>query len=261
MKQLACVLAALCMLLLAGCGGEPEIEMIWELEAQDVLTLSNGESVGRWRSHTAGSDSTPADYVDYRLADGTVLLREFDPQGPAIPEGTLDEAVQKTIEIWHQEQGLRYDRDALLRETGRLSQEQGNHFSAWTVQQTVQLTALSERTVWGETEVQQQDEWFCYSAVFDRATGEPLSLWKLFSVSEDRAKNALLSTVSDEDPRKTAMREALTPERVTFCPDHASVYYPVGSLPGEEMPVRVDVPMNELAAVLRNWAVPQETGA
>ena len=261
MKRMAALWLLVCCLLLAGCAGEPELEMVWEMEQPDVLTLPDGETVDCWRSHTAGKVPVRAGYVDYRLSDGTVLLREHDPGRLLLPDGALDKQAAETVEGYYDAQGLLYEIDALLCEAYAVYQRKGEAFEPFFVEQTVCVTALSEGVVFCRTELMQSGEGRnagtrSVSAIFDRSTGEPVSLWSLFRVPEDEARRVLLSGLPEDDPHEAAMLEAFGPEDVVFWNSTSEVWFPVGRLPGQELPTAVGVDMAGLVPYLQPWAVP-----
>ncbi|MGN0707920.1 MAG: hypothetical protein ACI4JC_07975 [Faecalibacterium sp.] len=265
MKRTAGVFLAACMLvLLAGCTQAKLSQEVLELEAQGVYTLSSGESVDRWRGYLVEQESgahLPEPQVKYCLADGTQLLTEQNPAGLSLtPE--LEEPTRNAIQKWYQQRGAWYELQGLLEAANAAYQKAPEAFQPWYVGQETIQTAQNDKTVWCMSEVTiplggtEATSWQV-GAVFDRENGEKKELWSLFKVSEQRAKEVLLTYVGQEDPLKARMLEALTPEMVTFYPDHATVYFPLGSLTGEQTPVAVQIPMEELAVVLRPWAVPQ----
>lgn len=269
MKKLALLFAALALLAaLAGCKSKTENTVVWELEKADVLTFDDGETVDCWRSHTewaeSGTASLPADYVDYRLSDGTVLLIEYDPVNPLLDD-ELGEAVQSKILYYYNVQGKLYEVEPYLRQAYEAYQKDANSFEAWTISQTTTQTAQSEGALWFVTAVdtplggREMNE-RCYGAVFDRATGEKLDLWSLFSVPEEEVKTALLAAASGEANDAETMLSALTDDMVVFYPSYVEVYFPVGSLPGQQLSMGLGVDMEDIQPLLQEWAVPEAAG-
>lgn len=252
------------LLLFVGCMRIKQSEEVLELEGQGIYTLSGGEAVDRWRGYLVVQGSEvhlPENEVRYCLSDGTQLLTEQDPAGPHLPED-LEEAAQAAIPAYYQQQGRLYDLQDLLEAANAEYQSAPEAFQPWYVSQDTTLTARSEKAVWCLTEVMlplggAEMTSLQAGAVFDSASGEKLELWSLFRVPEQQAREALLADVRQEDPLRAEMLEVMTPEMVTFYPDYAEVFFPLGSLAGEQTPVVVSVSMEELTAVLRSWAVPQ----
>lgn len=270
MKKLALFLAAFAMLTaLTACKGEAQQTLVWELEAKGVLIPAEGESIDRWRSHTewasSGTASLPADYVDYRLSDGTVLMTEYDPVAPLLDD-ELGEDVQAAILFYYNSQGKLYEIEPLLRGAYEAYQRASENFEAWAVRQETVQTAQSESTLWFCTSVSTpmgsgQNTVRHYGAVFDRATGEELSLWSLFTVPEEKAKAALLSGAQGTGADMDELQAALTADMVAFYPDHTEVSFPAGSLAGEEQALTVATDMDDIAGLLQPWAVPQSESA
>lgn len=91
MRKIAVLMAALGLAaVLNGCGsGLTQSQQVLEMEAEDVLVLSDGQAVDCWREYETFPDTDvhlPSGWVDYCLEDGTVLLREQDLYPPALPE-------------------------------------------------------------------------------------------------------------------------------------------------------------------------------
>lgn len=265
MKRWIRLAAVLCLLaVLAGCRHEKQIELVWQMEAQDVLTLPDGESVDAWRSRSvpvnSGDETLPSNAVDYRLSDGTELLREKDLPDVELPEDTPDTA-RKAIRNYYTEQGRLYDVKELLQAACTAWQADKKHFSEWYVEQSTYTTAQNDSLLWLCTEqdlpIASQEMTTTYtSVVFDRATGEPVDVWSLFRVPEEEAKAALLRTVQD-DTERAALLQALKPEWILFYPDHVEVSFPAGSVEGENTDLKVAADLSELTDILQTWAVPQ----
>ena len=265
MKRWIKLVAVLCLLaVLAGCRHEKQIELVWEMEAQDVLTLPDGESVDAWRSRSvpahSGAETLPSNAVDYRLSDGTELLREKDLPDVELPEDTLD-AARKAIRSYYNEQGRLYDVKELLQSAYTAWQADKKHFSEWYVEQSTYTTAQNEKLLWLCTEqvlpAASQESTATYtSVIFERTTGEQMEVWSLFRVSEDEAKAALLRTVQD-DAERAALLQALNAEWVIFYPDHVEVCFPAGSVEGQSFDLQVATDLSELTGILQTWAVPQ----
>lgn len=123
MRKIAVLMAALGLAaVLNGCGsGLTQSQQVLEMEAEDVLVLSDGQAVDCWREYETFPDTDvhlPSGWVDYCLEDGTVLLREQDLYPPALPE-TLPEQVRQSIQNHYARQGAGIRQKACCREPMR----------------------------------------------------------------------------------------------------------------------------------------------
>ena len=207
MKERVLSLALCGLLLLTGCQNETVQEEIWELEAEDAAVFADGEAADRWRGYQNGLREP---WVLYELSDGTVLLQENDTGGPegSAAYAALSEDVQAAVSAWYQGEGARYDLTALLQACYDRYQAVGSEaFTPGLVAQTAAATALSEKAVYLVTTVEQAvdpaaGEMLRYGTAFDRATGQRLEVWSLFTKPEAEARlalaAALISIVSKE---------------------------------------------------------------
>jgi len=99
-----------CLLLPAGCAvNSQQAEETLVLEAERVITFSDGESANLWRTDHDGS-------AIYKLLDGTTLLTIQDTTSPdnvyvggVESVDDLSESAQKAVSAFYEEQGLIYD--------------------------------------------------------------------------------------------------------------------------------------------------------
>lgn len=264
MRKIAVLMAALGLAaVLNGCGsGLTQSQQVLEMEAEDVLVLSDGQAVDCWREYETFPDTDvhlPSGWVDYCLEDGTVLLQEQDLYPPALPE-TLPEQVRQSIQNHYARQGRRYSAESLLQGAYAEYKKDPAGFSPWMTRQNTWETALAERVVYVVTDVTlplggREQTSYPVGAAFDRTTGEKLSFWSLCAVPEAEAKEMLLGQVDPEDPRRAPMLEALTEDMVVIASDHYRISYPVGTLPGEELGTLLSGELPE--GLLQPWAVPE----
>ena len=186
MKKRLMSLALCGLFLLAGCQNQAVQEEIWELEQDDVIVFADGEAADRWRGYQNGLREP---WALYELSDGTVLLQENDLSGPegSAAFAALSEEVQAAVSAWYQGEGARYDLTALLEECYARYQEQGGeNYQPGLVAQTASATAASEDVVYLTTLVEQAadpaaGQTLRYGAAFDRASGQRLEVWSLFT--------------------------------------------------------------------------------
>lgn len=261
MKQQMVSLALCGLVLLTGCQRSAVQEEIWELEQEDVVTFQDGEAVDRWRGYQNGVKES---WVLYELSDGTTLLQEEDAAGPEGDTGysTLSEEAQAAVSGWYQETGKRYDLTALLQAAYTRCQDQGKeNFQPGRVAQSVGTTASNEQLIYFTTTVDQavdpeQGETMRYGAIFDRASGQKVELWSLFTQSEASVRMALAAAAGDDPTIQERVAAAIDPERVIFYPDHLEIDFPAGAFEGLNISYVLTVDYTQLNGLLDSRALP-----
>lgn len=197
------------------------------------LTLEDGTSLSVWQ---ASFDR------EYCAPDGTVLLEErLGGEAADALEAVsgLTDTARENILAFYEAQGILYDLPAQLEEAwAAYSESEG--FDLYTLGQEVTRSAENDTTLWFVTKVTLPlggrvvtEEQFC--AAFDKATGEALGPGDLFTRTGGELAAALLDAggITDE-PRRSGMLAAFDESRVVFRAEALEVFYPAGSLPGEE---------------------------
>lgn len=269
MKRIFCAAAAL-LLTLTACGDrvrtqseDPE----WELVEEEAAVLPDGTAVGLWRMEQVDR------WNCYRLPDGTELLEERAPTGPANVVvggvegfGQLGEAAQAAIGAYYEDQGLRYDLQAELERAYadyQSCQRSGEAFEHYIAGQEVAPTASNDHIVCFVTTTTRsvrgrlvENDYF--TAVFDRETGEPLDPVSLFTVSPEEVLERLLSEAQIYDSAlREEMKAAWDPAWLELDSGSLSVYFPRGSLPSQETASGFGVDVEDVRDILHDWAVTQ----
>lgn len=265
MKQRMVSLALCGLVLLTGCQSSTVQEEIWELEQEDVVSFSDGEAVDRWRGYQNGLRES---WVLYELSDGTTILTEDDAAGPEGDAGysILSQEVQSAVSAWYQGAGRRYDLNTLLQAAYTRYQEQGkDNFQAVRVSQSVASTAFSEQVIYFTTTVDQavdpaQGQTLRYTAAFDRASGQRLELWSLFTQPEANVRLALAAAAGDDPAVQERLAAAIDPERVIFYADHLEVDFPAGAFEGLDTAYTLAVDYEQLSGLLSSRALPSSNG-
>ena len=255
MKERVLSLALCGLLLLTGCQNETVQEEIWELEAEDAAVFADGEAADRWRGYQNGLREP---WVLYELSDGTVLLQENDTGGPegSAAYAALSEDVQAAVSAWYQGEGARYDLTALLQACYDRYQAVGSEaFEPGLVAQTAAATAASEKAVYLVTTVEQAvdpaaGEMLRYGTAFDRATGQRLEVWSLFTKPEAEAPDI-----------QARLAEAIDPQHILFYEDHLEIDFPAGAFEGLDTGYILSVDYARLDGVLDPSALPGAGGA
>lgn len=235
-----------------------------------VLTLRDGTAVDVMEHGVFGEDR------DYRLPDGTELLWIHNMGGPQNRHvggvesfDGLSEAVQRKIQAHYDQQAPLYDEKEELEKSYAAYLELGEDFQGDSITQDVSPCASSERVMYFLTSLtlpQERGTRQCYElqlgGAFDRETGEKLDNWDLFAVSEEEARRRLPELCGWEEDRdlRVRMSEALEPEWLVFFPEHVSVFFPPGSLEGEEYGYLISVEYKDAPeGFFQPWAIPNST--
>ncbi len=222
------------------------------------LTLEDGTSLSVWQ---ASFDR------EYCAPDGTVLLEErLGGEAADALEAVsgLTDTARENILAFYEAQGILYDLPAQLEEAWAAYNE-SEGFDLYTLGQEVSRSAENGDTLWLVTKVTLPlggrvvtEEQFC--AAFDRATGEALGPEDLFACTGDELAAALLDAggITDE-PLRSGMLAAFDESRVVFRAEALEVFYPAGSLPGEETALILGLDYTgEVKALLQPRALPQK---
>lgn len=226
------------------------------------------------------ADGTPVDLLEdsgmhiYRLSDGTELLRVHSPSGPENHfvggvEGfdSLSETAQKQVSAYYEERGLLYDELAELEKIYATYQQMGGGFSSGLVEQMVSPSASGDHVIYFQTTVTLplggQNGNVVYNVslgdAFRRETGAHIDTWELFTVPEEKVKQALLDRCGmTEQPLRAGMEAASWDGRIVFTTGGLSVMFEPGTLPGQDHTTGFSVDYDDdITALMQSWAVPK----
>ena len=240
-----------------------------ELLIPNALTLSDGTSVGVWKSNSWRTNR-------YVLEDGTELLRERPPFGPEnVSVGDLEdfddlsETAQERVLAFYEEQGVLYDLTAELERAydAYLACEDKAQFDPYTVGQDISPCASSERAMYFLTTVTLPVSGNVITevsrcAAFDRQTGERIDTWDLFACEPEAAIKTILDASGVDDfgdtpGLRTEMEAAFDPENILIHQESLEVVLPAGTLPSQEYSYMLGLDYSEVPGLLQDWAVPE----
>lgn len=256
------------LLLLAGCSdGSYQEEERFTLAESPAVTFSDGASVDRWQNDRGDSL--------YKLPDGTELLRESPPAGPenvhVIGQESFDRlsrTAQAAISAYYEAQGRLYEVEAQLErayQTYLRCRESGEEYSCAFLEQSTSISASNDRIVccctnWSlPAEEPGVSNPFSQGAVFDKKTGERISNWDLFAVSEEEVMDWFLEEMNLQDPvLEGEIRTAMRPEYLQVGQDSLTLSFPAGTLPSQAYAWGWGFPYDRsLRGILHPWAVPE----
>lgn len=221
----------------------------------DARTLSDGTALTERRMQFPFG-------VYYQLEDGTELLndRTHFPLGQMIGDEAemdgLSPAAAQNIRDFYDQRGLLYDTDAMLeRAYADYQSREGKPFdNGYLVEQQAWRNASNDRLWFASTTVQLplsdgRGTELRLGEIFDRATGEPVSLWDLFTCPAEEASARLVAAMALDDPVLEAeLLAALRPEYVTCYEELLEVNYPLGTVPSMDAAFGVAVDYERLGA-------------
>lgn len=256
------------LILLSGCTRKQEpVKIEYELVQEDVVTFFDGNSVSLWQNEPFGFGDC------YRLADGTDLLLVESPIWPEncgvgeMSLNLLNEAAQMAISAYYQEQGILYDVNETLHrcyDDYLATREAKMAYYSHILAQSVSPYSFGEKVVCFLTSVQEPvfgTDYHMetrYHAFFDRETGEPVSVWELFTVPKEEAIEEILSYGNYDAQTIADMRAALKPEYIGLSGSCLEVDFPYGVLPNQEYATGIAIRYHELNGLLHDWAIPPQ---
>ena len=240
--------------------------VVEEAVVREAYTLSDGTTLTR--------RDTIFDRFSYELSDGTELLwgeiprPENNLSGEALEDrADLSEKAKEAISAYLGEYGVSYDLNESLEnayadylnaeETGRefrsniMLQEnrllEGNEYY---VTCSISLSKPAEQYYTG---VAVEDKRF---VIFDTQTGDVVSLWDLFNVSEQLARITLGEHCVADNVSTTAEEyaDAIAPEHVSWSTQGLEIYFPAGCLQEYEHTLIVNIDMADIESVLAEKA-------
>ncbi|MEW9125157.1 MAG: hypothetical protein AB2421_20775 [Thermotaleaceae bacterium] len=262
------IIATLLMscIFLSGCSSNPkQVEETWAIVQEKVASFSDAENVDLWRSDYGGRDV-------YKLSDGTTLLIVQDASGPSnVYVGGVEdfydmsEAAQKAVLTYYEEQGLLYDIQTELKKAYDeylICKKAGQKFNSFFISQAISPASSNDRIMCFLTAVtlplgEQRAQEIHLGAVFDKETGEKISAWDLFSLSESESKKQLLDAAQITDTALMAeMESTLKAEYIILFPDNLDIVFPPGVLPSQEHSYIIGIDYADLQGIVKNSAIP-----
>lgn len=236
---------------------------------RNALTLRDGTAVDK----LTDGDPVYSQGCTYLLPDGTELLRVHNTGGPEYHYvgsvesfDDLSSRAQEKVRAYYKGQGPLYDELEELEKSYAAYRELGEEFQCDMVQQDVSPSASNDKIMYFLTSLtlpQEHGGRIVYGrqlgGAFDRETGEKIDNWDLFAVSEEEVRRRLpeLDGWVAEPELRAAMSEALEGDMLVFFPEHVSVEFPPGSLPGEENGYGISLDYKDAPeGFFQPWAVP-----
>ena len=253
---------------------------------KQTLTTERGEKIAAYeasrlrirgrlsRGAVTMPDGTALDLLDmgdtrvYRAADGTELLRVRNPENRYAQNlGALGEAAQERVISWYDERGPLYDEEAALEKVYALYCELGEAFAPGLADQSVSLSAESERVVYlltavtaptGEENGNLLHETDLCDA-FDKETGERLGVWEVFAAPKEKVMQTVLDTNGIDDEKLRAEMAACDWDgHVVFYDDSLMVEFGSGVLPSEPEGFWLTAGYDSgIGALMHDWARPE----
>lgn len=273
MKRWFCLAAALLLALtLCACGSDP-LPSEWAPVEENAYILSDGTPISIWEAHPLLGRS-------YRLPDGTeLLLEQVHTRPDRVSVGSmpgfqgLSEPARQAVLTEYEAQYEAYCQERILHLEQAYAdwldcQERNADFQCHPLGFEMANSAESEQVIYYLTKITctaqphhegtAEERVIC--TIFHRQTGETLSVWELFQIPAEQAREQILSCVVSQTPQVPAqsLREAFREDNLRWHSGGVEVFYPAGTLPGEEFMYLINVPYDQLPG-LQPWAVPKHS--
>lgn len=261
MKKIILMLAVVA-LLISGCQKDvhkPE----WTMQQEKVYTFSDGEYVNLWKERMFS-------WSEYRLTDGTTLLIEDVPHSVENTHvigtngyETLLPNAQEKISSFYTAQGLLYDVPQLL-EVAYASYnltEDKESFSPYRVGQSTSPAKSNDRVICFLTTVSLPIDQGMYtenrlSAYFDPKTGEQMSVWDLFKIPEDQAREWIVEQFNPQTQEyRNELRAALKDSNIMLSQSHLEIMFNQGEIKSQPYSTGAGVEYEKLKDVMHDWAL------
>lgn len=221
--------------------------------AQQPVLLKDGTSLELWEG--------PYWQKNYKL-DGQTIFLEDRPGGIFLPED-MEQALAAKLSARYDKLGRAYDLPKLLE----------NAYSEWksapdkygqprkVIQETA-LAAQSEEVVYVQTYLELRSsmgaEQLRMGEAFRKSSGEPVGAAELFSCSMDRLLDVLFEQNGIEEATAAELKAAFRPELLVFYPDALEIYWPAGSMTGQDSAFVLGADIEDLEGLIQPWAVPMK---
>lgn len=236
------------------------------LVEENAYQTEDGTVVSLWKDAITGS------VLSYQLDDGTVLLEYLDNSEPEMVVALLDNIYELTdtasenVLTFYEDLESPLDMENLLRdayEDYKLCRQEKSRFRTHIARQEIDLTTATSRfasLIFMAT--QPQDMRFDGTvteqkipALFDLSTGEVIDMWDTFQLPPDEAKEHLLS-LCDGIAKPDEMKAAIDSAYLLWFPDTLEIWFPVGTLPSQDVATGGGFDYKELEGFLQPWAIP-----
>ena len=231
---------------------------------EETTVMEDGTEVEIWESKASR---------EYRLKDGTLLLRAADRSGPENATGPsgaslddLNEPARRKISQYYSERGLLYDVDTqlALAYTSYQTRNAEEAFDGQSASQDTYPTFSNARIIalvtslYTATEKAREGTFSQYGEVFDRETGEHLDNLDLFTCPRDEVISRLLDLcfVGNDKTLRPAMEAAFQSEYLVFFPEEVDLVFPSGTLRSEPYGYIIRFDYEDLEGLLHDWVMP-----
>jgi len=236
--------------------------------SEDTVTLPEGAKVNIWKYY---------DGVIYTAPDGTELLSVRYPAGPdnSYVSGVeslddVDETARMRVIEFYEERGLLYDEMAELESahSAFMKAADTENYRLRFINQDVAPSASNDKVMYfitsvmlpldGAEESNATAYELRYGQAFDKATGEHINNFDLFSCPPKEAIQRMMDISGVTDPvLREEMEQTFAPECIILFPNGLEVCFNKGTLPSEEHGYMLGLDYDErLLEILQPWAVP-----
>lgn len=218
----------------------------------ETATLADGANVNVWRYSNADA---------YTLQNGIELLRIQNTKS----FNDLEEAAQKKVLAFYQNQGLLYEVQTELEKAyaSYLQTEDPSQFDSYMICQDISPIASNEKVLYFLTVLSlpidgRNHYEYRICTAFDRTTGAQIRNCDLFSCPPEEAIQTILDIAEIADPvLRNEMEHAFEPDSIILFPDHLEICFRYGTLPSQEHDYILGLDYNDvLFGILHEWAVP-----
>lgn len=253
--------AALASYFFSSCGTKIGPDPFFEekLMEENAYKFSDGTVASMWEGFVGK--------YKYKLADGTVLLDFHDSDHTMHAGGynNLSDKAKAKVDEYYYNQSPLYDVPTALEaayadylsdkegfKTHPLQREVYNSCENdyYLCQITELITPASSEDFENEIDVKH------LSVIFDKATGEVVSPWKLFNVPEAQAKRIMVDAMGDVYDKELLLSE-IDKAQIQWYGDHMQIEFFAGTIPGMTMNHSAGISGENLIPYLDEKALPK----
>lgn len=223
--------------------------------SEETAPLPDGSTAEVWKGGFGQEE--------YRLPDGTVLLRLDLNFRNGAKSDLLSAAAQERVCAYYQERPLLRDPQTELERAYTAYLDRGDEpFSGFVFQQELTPVTANDRLIW----YLNRESWSVdrgrntdrtFTDAFDRSTGERIPTEELFCLSRAETAAVLAEKMQGGGVTSQMLVDAFDWNYVAFHKDRLIVDYPGGSLPVEEVSHGWGFSYEEVSDLLRPWAIPE----
>ena len=256
---------------LCGCAQKTEDRFSDEkmiLQNQEAYIMYDHTVVSQWTMGMMKQDYYCVE-ADGKLEEILVVDHPAGPESmvhAGLSFDDLNETAKEAIGAYYDQQGLLYDVALEVQDAYEAFEQLGDNFKWHYISQTVWPTGATEKVIAFCTElIQYRGEEEVYqtwdTAIFDRETGERISLESIFVVSEEEAKELILDCLMpeelgrDEKDLRVQMEEAFRFGYIKLMNDGIEVMFPANTLECKEKGFGGFIPAEDLAGIMQPWAM------